>query len=123
MQEWLAFCPKKGLNNNDGACKPSKTSKTHQRIQSRAARKRNQTWKLVLDHTSMDEVLQRPFMTFGRRTGSRAPSIAARSAAAVVIPPLIPLTLEAMTLQDDPGFITKLQNQTNLPDFIKLKFQ
>ncbi len=80
------------------------------------SRKKSERWKLVLDHTSMDEILQRPFMAFAKKDDAPAST---RKFAATAIPPLIPLELEAITLQDDSGFIGKLQSQVNLPDFIK----
>ncbi len=77
-------------------------------------------WSLALDEIQATGVDQRPRLPLnGPRdfTGSKRPLL--RAAAAPLSTILEPITLDPLTVADDPGFLTAIANQPNVPDPIR----
>lgn len=75
-------------------------------------------WFLALDHTELEGETQRPHLpmsTTGELTG-----LLAEAAAAVPLSQLLePMELDPLTVVDDSRFRAQLEEQVNLPDFVK----
>jgi len=76
------------------------------------------TWTLVLDHLDDGKTAHRPLLPLpGVRTAAPALKTAASKATPL---PLVPLALEPLTVADDKnGFFDRLNQQVNLPAYIK----
>jgi len=76
-------------------------------------------WRLQLDHEEPQGMSLRPrFATERGRKPDRISQIL-QAAAQPLSQLLVPLELDAITVADDPGFLPAIQQQKNLPDFIK----
>lgn len=79
-------------------------------------------WSLLLDHDETQGLDIRPHLPLGEGgslTGEMPGGVLAPSAPLSEI--LGPLELDPLTVADDPTFLKRLTQETNLPDFIKQK--
>jgi cytosine/adenosine deaminase-related metal-dependent hydrolase len=85
---------------------------------SKAPGPRSPRWSLVLDHDPASSVAHRPHLPY-KGVFTAMPRPEALPAASPPLP-LIPEVLEDLTVADDKaGFLAKLANEPNLPDYIK----
>ena len=77
-------------------------------------------WSLALDEIQATGIDQRPRLPFnGPRDFTGPDRISLRSAAAPLSTILEPITLDPLTVADDPHFLTVMANQPNVPDPIR----
>ena len=77
-------------------------------------------WSLALDEIQATGIDQRPRLPFnGPRDFTGPDRISVRAAAAPLSTILEPLTLDPLTVADDPNFLTVIANQPNVPDAIR----
>jgi imidazolonepropionase-like amidohydrolase len=69
-------------------------------------------------HLALDELEDTGFDLRTHFAASGAPTGASRPASVAVPPHLSPLTLDALTVVDDPDFLSALDHQTNLPGYM-----
>ena len=73
-------------------------------------------WSLLLDHQGTSGMAERPHLPYqGVPTAMPTPP----AAGGPQPPPLIPQSLDALTVADDPGFLQRLGSEINLPDYLK----
>lgn len=78
-------------------------------------------WSLALDEIQATGVEQRPRLPLnGPRDFTGPKRVSLRSAAAPLSRILEPITLDPLTVADDPGFLTAIANQPNVPEPIRL---
>jgi hypothetical protein len=85
---------------------------------SRAALAGPPVWSLVLDEIEDTGFDLRPRLP-GKARALTGPSRKAAKAATPLSSVLVPLQLDALTVVDDPSFLDNIQQQRNLPDYIK----
>ena len=77
-------------------------------------------WSLALDEIQDTGVEQRPRLPFNSPRDFTGPGrISLRTAAAPLSTILEPITLDPLTVADDPNFLTAIANQPNVPDPIR----
>ena len=77
-------------------------------------------WSLALDEIQATGVDQRPRLPFnGPRDFTGPDRVSLRAAAAPLSTILEPITLDPLTVADDPNFLTAIANQPNVPDPIR----
>jgi len=77
-------------------------------------------WSLALDEIQDTGVDQRPRLPFnGPRDFTGPNRVSLRAAAAPLSTILEPITLDPLTVADDPNFLTAIANQPNVPDPIR----
>ena len=77
-------------------------------------------WSLALDEIQDNGVDQRPRLPFnGPRDFTGPNRVSLRAAAAPLSTILEPITLDPLTVADDPNFLTAIANQPNVPDPIR----
>ncbi len=79
-------------------------------------------WFLVLDHNELDGESQRPHLPLGDSNNFTA-QFSAPLAALALSEIVEPIVLDPLTATDDKYFFNKLQNQLNLPGYIKTELK